>query len=435
MINQVLLRSGLNRAISLFSAMTLLLSAPVYADSLNQSPDKPSFEPNTLLLVSKASVRHSQIRQSLIAAHCSIISAWKLGGESFLRVRTEKGYLEQAESYLACDKNFKAVQRNWYCVRAGSPNSTIQIAESGSNAKAQYNDPYFGQQWYLAKVSITKAMQALHEYMQRARIGLIDNGCANIKDLQGQLDTQSRCAIKTGGFIDGGSSAGHGTEMATVLAACANNQIGTVGANPYAYISSYKLKNFLRPSDADLVNILFRVSRFEPSVRIMVLGCCPANSRETFLQHEVVAEAFTLYCRQANAVIFAPAGNDSASIPGQMDSRLVLVAASNEADQLCQFTNYGAPVWFAAPGKDIYCSDNSGKIVSASGTCFSAAIAAAIASMVVGINPKLSNTEVINILARSASTHEIGAGKVGYGMIDADKACRAAIGTRSSGGE
>jgi subtilisin family serine protease len=118
-------------------------------------------------------------------------------------------------------------------------------------AGAPYNDPLYDLQSNLLMLGIARA----HERAQGAgvRVALIDTGVdAAHPDLAGRI-------VRTHSFLatraPGASSLRHGTAMAGLIAAVANNHIGIVGIAPQAQLEVFEACWQLRPdSDAAACN-------------------------------------------------------------------------------------------------------------------------------------------------------------------------------------
>ncbi|HUI59163.1 MAG TPA: S8 family serine peptidase [Steroidobacteraceae bacterium] len=117
-------------------------------------------------------------------------------------------------------------------------------------ASSTYNDPLYGLQTNMVSLGVAAA----HERAQGAgvRVGLIDTGVdASHPDLQDRI-------ARTSSFVAGTASAAayrHGTAMAGLIAAVANNRIGMVGIAPLARIEVFQACWQLEPdSDAAACN-------------------------------------------------------------------------------------------------------------------------------------------------------------------------------------
>jgi subtilisin family serine protease len=137
--------------------------------------------------------------------------------------------------------------QEFHTLSAPAAESTAAAADA---TRAPYNDPLYDLQTNMTALGIARA----HEHTQGAgvRIALIDTGVdLEHPDLRG-------ASVHGHSFIDRPASAGslrHGTAMAGLIAAVANNHIGIVGIAPRAQIEVYEACWQLAPgSDAAACN-------------------------------------------------------------------------------------------------------------------------------------------------------------------------------------
>lgn len=111
--------------------------------------------------------------------------------------------------------------------------ATVMVV-SGSPARAT-DDKYFDQQWNLTQVRATEAWA--HSTGSGIVIGVVDTGIdAAHPDLAGKVDAMADCI---GGTCREGSARdvkGHGTAVAGIAAASANNGVGIAGVAPDAHL-------------------------------------------------------------------------------------------------------------------------------------------------------------------------------------------------------
>jgi hypothetical protein len=109
-------------------------------------------------------------------------------------------------------------------------------SSTGITEPTAYNDPYIGLQHGFTAIGAAEAQQWSNG--RGIRVALIDTGVdAAHQDLTGRIELQHD-------FVTGASSSAntdrHGTEVAGVIAAVANNRLGIVGVAPAARILSYR---------------------------------------------------------------------------------------------------------------------------------------------------------------------------------------------------
>ncbi len=136
-------------------------------------------------------------------------------------------------------------------------------------------------------------------------------------------------------------------------------------------------------------------------------------------------EAASKYARGLGALVFVAAGNSAMDLSGQyaIPQSFVLVGATDISDQKAIFSNYGAPLLLGAPGANILTTQPGG-YGNASGTSFSAPVAAGVAALIYSLNPSWTPAIVENLMLATAKS--LGTTQMGYGRVDAGAALAAA---------
>jgi hypothetical protein len=143
----------------------------------------------------------------------------------------------------------------------------------------------------------------------------------------------------------------------------------------------------------------------------------------------------------------AAAGNDGTTpiiFPASGDN-VIAVGATYNPDGRWTATNYGSGLDVMAPGVGVRTTTNAGTYAGFSGTSFSSPQVAALAGLIFSANPALTNTQVVNIITKTAD--KIGSNidpstggcngydstgwsqYCGYGRINACNALKAAVPT------
>jgi subtilisin family serine protease len=153
----------------------------------------------------------------------------------------------------------------------------------------------------------------------------------------------------------------HGSHVAGTIAAIGNNGIGITGVAWHARIMALKA---MRPDkylyDSDLIEAVeYAITMKERGVNIVAINASYGGfgGSQSDPMRDVIAEA-----GQAGIVFVASAGNDSSDndqfsqFPSSYNvPNIISVAASDQFDDLADFSNYGLnSVDLAAPGENIY---------------------------------------------------------------------------------
>lgn len=219
---------------------------------------------------------------------------------------------------------------------------------------------------------------------------------------------------------------GHGTHVAGIAAAGANNQIGMVGVCPRCSIIPVKVLDQSNQGSWGGVaaGITFAVDAGAHIINLSLGG----NSLAP-----VIEEAIN-YAAQKNVVVVAAAGNARSNAPfypAALDS-VIGVAATRNDDTRWSLSNYGSFVDVAAPGYAVYSTYNDlqnayGGYNYMSGTSMAAPHVAGLAGLLLSQDPKRTPVQVRDII-RSTAIDLGDPGQddyYGYGRVDAFEALKA----------
>lgn len=210
----------------------------------------------------------------------------------------------------------------------------------------------------------------------------------------------------------------HGTAVASVAAAPANGA-GMVGVYPQASLLVWDASPVPGITDFAAIGAINAAAAHCPAVISLSFG---SNDPDPQLQ-DAVLNAFRNGC-----LVVAASGNDGESgSPSTFPAdwpHVFTIGATDENDHVAHFSTTSPAVDVAAPGVDILTavpfSRNATGYETASGTSFSAPIAAAAAAWVWTLRPTLTVTQIAQLLRNSA--RDLGAAgfdtATGYGLID-----------------
>lgn len=268
-------------------------------------------------------------------------------------------------------------------------------------------------------------------------IGLVDTGVEFTHlDLQGQKVYPAFDAYD-GGWDGNGRYNYHGTACAGVIAAIPDNKKGLVGISPSSEVQSYSDPLTARPNISQNLASDLCIAFNSTDVVSCSWGGNDLNSSE-------IKDAITYYAswgrNNKGVVIVFASGNDSGPVtfPANYDEKILVVGASNKYGNKANFSNYEKEIDVVAPGVDIPTtgwteSDTSTyNYINFSGTSAACPQVAAVAALVLSINPNLTSKEVCDIIEKTAqkvgskpystySNRPNGTWNehMGYGLVDA----------------
>jgi subtilisin family serine protease len=229
---------------------------------------------------------------------------------------------------------------------------------------------------------------------------------------------------------------GHGTFVAGIIAATGNNNVGVIGVAWQSKIMALKgLDSTGSGSSAALAQCIRYAADHGADVINMSWGGSGIDP--------AIDDALD-YAHQLGVVLVASAGNNASDVLQILDQPalapwVITVSATQSNDTIADFSNYGAKIDVAAPGKDILSLQAAGTTLGASvspgyvradGTSASAPFVSGLAALLLAKTPALTNEQVRQILRNSADRLTSGSFDThfGYGRINAEHALAASAG-------
>ncbi len=328
------------------------------------------------------------------------------------------------------------------------------------------NDPRYGEQWYLQKIQIQDAWQIttgdssvivgvidtgvdyLHEDLRdnlwiNSGEDINGNGVVDSSDFNGVDDDENGFVDDIRGwdftdaphFPDGGDyltpdndpadEHGHGTSVAGIIAATANNKKGIAGIAPSCRIMGLRAgtaQGYLEEDDVAAA-IIYAIDN---GARIINMSFGDVATSPLFRD---VME----FARQNNIVLIASAGNTSSAeinYPAALP-QVISVGAVSSSDALAGFSSYGATIDIVAPGVQLLTTAKNNSYSLFSGTSAAAPVVSGVAALILSHSPEMSNFAIRNVLVSSAI--DLGSpgwdNKFGAGRVDAFRALQIDLAT------
>ena len=344
------------------------------------------------------------------------------------------------------------------------------------------NDKYFADQWHLenraADGTPTGAdlnIRAAWPYTRGAGvvIAVADDGI----DLE-HPDLKSRASLgphynfikNTFSGLPTASGSSHGTAVAGLVAATANNKVGVAGVAPEARLASWVILDSLGGMSDELLMDMYQYRSDVVAVQNHSWGLVDVRqNHQSYLERLGITNAVILGRSGRGVVLTRAAGNEkgagqNANDEAQVsDPNVIAVSAVRRDGRVTSYADPGACVLVAAPSGDEFPTNSSivttdrlgslgyNTLVSGdsanyafgedgfSGTSAASPQIAGVAALLLAVNPRLTVRDVQHILALSArhydfddhalSTNRAGyrvSPNVGFGVPDAGEAVRLA---------
>jgi subtilisin family serine protease len=209
---------------------------------------------------------------------------------------------------------------------------------------------------------------------------------------------------------------GHGTMVAGIIAAVANNSLGIVGVASDVKVMPLKVLTSEGGSWIDLdLAILYAVNH---GAKIITM-----NLGGKYALLGTATETAIKYAYQHGCVMIAAAGNDNSSepfYPAAYDE-VVAVSAIDQNYTKAPFSNYSNYIDLCAPEANILSTTLNGTYAYRSGTSFSAPFVAGVAALLLCKNPNLTPQQVAETLYNQAE--DLGSNSwdpyYGWGLVNA----------------
>ncbi len=288
------------------------------------------------------------------------------------------------------------------------------------------SDPEYSTQWGLASARFPEAWEFTRG-STGVLVAVIDSGIALYHpELQGRY-TQGYDYVFDDTEPD--DELGHGTSVAGVIAANTGNGQGVAGATWHTTILPLKvLDQFGSGYDSDVAAaIIYAADQGADVINLSLGGPEPSKT----LQEAVD------YAHSKGAVIVAASGNKREAVyyPAACNN-VIAVGSISQTNAVSSFSNYGEQLDVAAPGESIRTIGLDPYTTrTASGTSFAAPHVAALASLLLSLDPSLSNSQVESYITHTA-IDQGAAGwdpDYGHGAIDAKAATLALLNEQAKG--
>jgi subtilisin family serine protease len=295
--------------------------------------------------------------------------------------------------------------------QALSTNGVQASEENKNDSNIDYNE-----QWTLSHINDSKALNSVKQ-RKEVKVAVVDTGVDyNHPDLKGRV-------LKDMGynFINNSKDVmddnWHGTHVAGIIAANAQNNLGISGV--------------VQDFDVKIIPVKVLNNEGIGSSDIMAMGIKYAadmgadiiNFSVGFDVKDSYIEEAIKYARSKGVFVVVSSGNkginaDNSSPAG--DEGAYTVASINSEDMNSLFSNFGTSIKIAAPGEGILSTIPGGGYDYRNGTSMAAPFVAGTAAMMKAVNPSLSAYDIEKILNETAV--DIGQKGLdeytGYGKLD-----------------
>lgn len=274
---------------------------------------------------------------------------------------------------------------------------------------------YTRYQWNLPMIDMERSWD-LSQGSNKVIIAVVDTGIdLDHPEFAGKLTKGYNVIEDTDNPMDDN---GHGTHVAGIIAARANNGDGIAGITWNSRLMPIKAIG------ADGSGTAFDIAqgiRWATDNGADVINLSVGNYTSSAALRDACRYAY-----QKNVVLVAATGNDATDQPGYPAAykEVFGVSAIDHNRERADFSNYGDYVDVVAPGVDIPSTYIYSDYAALSGTSMACPHVTAFAALIRSVNPRLSADEVMTLMRKTAiDLGTQGKDKLyGYGMINVNAA-------------
>lgn len=403
--------------------------------------EKAEYVPGQLIVKFKDGLR-AEAMASMASENQMVFQNSIQGVGADLFTMSEDLDMDAVIAKIKTDPRVKYVEPNYYLWPTATPNDTLftqqwGLKNSGQEVRGQRGtagtDIEAAAAWNITQGSRDVIVAVIDTGVEILHPDIAPNRWYNIKELNGAGNLNN---WRPNGVDDDGNgyvddvvgwdfyynlnnprdlNSGHGTHVAGIAAASGNNGKGVAGVSWRARIMPLAVQDYASgglPISA-IVEALAYAQKMGAQVVNMSLGAYGAS--------QALQDAVN---QTTNPIICAAAGNDGTNndtkphYPSNYtNANLIAVAATDQADKLAAFSNFGASsVDVAAPGVNIVSTYIEGSgYAYASGTSMASPMVAGIAALLKSQRPGLSPAQVVSIIKNGVEPIGALSGKVSTG--------------------
>lgn len=363
------------------------------------------------------------------------------GGITGYRLRVPEGEEWQFIETLLQDPAVAFVEPDWL-VYAADENASD--ASATPETPFAVNDPrYLDSQWYLQRINASRAWalayadEGFDGAFTDVHVAIIDSGIdVNHPEFRGRLLSGKNYLSPDSPPTD---EYGHGTHVAGLIGAVANNAAGIAGVAPKVKLDARKVLDYR--GIGNFSNVAQAIRDAADSGAEIINMSLQASAPSTLM------EAAVEYADNQGALLIAASGNsgssNSISWPAAYDE-VMAVAATTYNDRRASYSNASPQVEIAAPGGErslsmlstwpagVRCRDNAvvptqSSYCTSEGTSMAAPLVAGAAVLIKSVRPSLNAASIRQLLRQTATPTGEPASFVGSGRLDVHKALRQLI--------
>ena len=264
---------------------------------------------------------------------------------------------------------------------------------SFSAASVVPSDPFYVQQWHHENIDSNRAW-GISTGADSVIIAVLDSGInSGLAEFSGRL-------VDGYDFVnddnDPTDDNGHGTKVSGVIAANANNGVGTTGVDWNCKIMPVKVLNDSGAGYHSQISLGINYAKDNGAhiINYSAGGYSPSSIMTNAI-NDAIAEGLIFVTISHND------GNETIRFPGSM-TQTICVGSVGENDTRATSSNSGPELDLVAPGQSIQTINLNGTIATVSGTSYAAPFVSGSVALLLSIDPELDQESALELLKAGA---------------------------------
>ncbi len=316
----------------------------------------------------------------------------------------------------------EVIDNNTEIVVIGKPLNRMMIArgirdnEMPSTQLDTYDDPYINLQYAITETNTHLALSEV-EQKQTITIAVIDTGVDYTHE-----DLKNRVNVKDGyDFVNDDKNPmddnGHGTHVAGIIAAEANNGTGIAGMVGDLDVEIVPLKALEENGSGiaqDIADAIIYATQLDVDIINLSLG--------TQGYSKAIDEAVTK-ALESGIFVVAASGNDGSltgfASPVGIDG-VIAVGATNIKGEIADFSNFGLNIDIGAPGENIVSTLPNNQYAAQDGTSMATPIITSAVAILLAENPNIEIDTMYSLLCDNTTeiSDSVEREKLWFGIVD-----------------
>jgi len=331
-------------------------------------------------------------------------------------LRVDRPVVVELNGQLSVSEALALLQKNPDAVYA----EPDYVGEGG----AAPNDPNYSLEWHHQKIH-SEAAWSVSTGSSDVLVAILDSGLnANQTEFDGRVTLGYDYANDDS---DPSDDLGHGTLVAGVLAANANNNWLVAGMN---WRCRLLIEKVLDAANFGYYSWWAQAIYDATDAGAKVINLSAGGGTESIALTDAID-----YAISHNVIFITITHNDGSGairFPGRLPQSIT-VGGTERNDVRANFSNYGAAIDLVAPARDIYTVDSRGALAREFGTSHAAPLVSGVAAIVASLKPRIAQREMEQLICASAQDR-VGDGTdmpgwdlfYGYGRLNAKYAVQIA---------